>query len=617
MVHQRIRLLGRPQIESVEPPCPQPRGFKSWALLARVALAERPVSRRQLAGELFADANDPLGALRWSLADLRRSLELPDVLRGDPVGLPPDQVWVDVRALKDGTLPAAEIGGTLLEGVEVQNCPRFDAWLLVNRRRAAARSLEELRRHALALLAAGDAEQAVTITLRAAGLDPLDEPAQELFLRALVAAGHEGQAAAHLASCEATFAREGLVVSPALRAAAQGRGGRPSTGLRARVVAASLLRAGSAALDAGAADAGIETLRRAADEAMRAGDLALQADILCALGSALVHAVRGFDGEGAIVLHQGLVAARSAGKPAAAAEILRVLAFVDVQAGRHASAARALDEAAAQARAVSDNGLVAAIRAVAGMNEADRGRHVAAAALLTESAEIAGDAGRPRQRAWSLGVLARSLLLSGEVAEARKAAEDSIEVSQQQRWNAFLPWPQVIRSLTLAETGDWESARDDAEAAFALACELGDPCWEGMAGRALGLLDLHTGDYASARSWITDARRRCDRVTDRYVWVSGYIALADLELSVRAGTDHTAAAERLHDHALRTDLPEFLAWALVHQAESGDDSRISLARTAAEDVANPLLQARVRALGSGAPRLHPIDGTTWSTNPLP
>jgi DNA-binding SARP family transcriptional activator len=598
-VHKRIRLLGRPQIESGGQPCPQPRGFKSWALLTRVALSERPVSRRELAGELFFDANDPLGALRWSLADLRRSLDLPDVLRGDPVCLTPDQVWVDVWALEDGTLPAAEIGGALLEGIEPQNCPRFETWILVARPRSVARSMEELRRHALDLLTTGDAEQAVTVAGRAAGLDSLDEPAQELFLRALVAAGHEGQAAVHLASCEATFAREGLVASPALRAAARGRGPGPRTGLRARVVAASLLRAGTAALDAGAADAGIETLRRAADEALRARDLALQADILCALGSALVHAVRGFDGEGAVVLHQALASARSAERPGVAAEILRELAFVDVQAGRHASAARALQEAARHASAVRDDTLLAAIRAVEGMNEADQGRHVAAATLLIESAEVAGHAGRPRRQAWSLGVLARSLLLSGEVDQARKAAEDSIEVAHRHRWNAFLPWPQVLRSQALAETGDWDTARDDAENAFALACELGDPCWEGMAGRALGLIELHTGDPAAAQTWIADARRRCDRVSDRYVWVSAYIALADLELAVRTGTDTTRAADRLHDYALRTDLPEFLAWALVHQAEAGDDSRISLARSTAEGVTNPLLQARVRALGTG------------------
>jgi ATP/maltotriose-dependent transcriptional regulator MalT len=241
--------------------------------------------------------------------------------------------------------------------------------------------------------------------------------------------------------------------------------------------------------------------------------------------------------------------------------------------------------------------LIAGIGAVRGMNEADRGRHTTAAALLTESAETAGRAGRCRQQTWSLGILARSLLLSGHVDQAREAADASIALAQQERWNAFLPWPQVVRAQALAEDGNWDTARDNAENAFALACELGDPCWEGMAGRALGLIAMHAGDHAAARTWITDARRRSDRVPDRYVWVSAYIGLADLELSVHEGADVAAsAAAHLRDDAVRADLPEFLAWALVYQAEAGERNGISLARSAADGVANPALQERVRAL---------------------
>ncbi|MEV6488821.1 hypothetical protein AB0M20_09305, partial [Actinoplanes sp. NPDC051633] len=347
----------------------------------------------------------------------------------------------------------------------------------------------------------------------------------------------------------------------------------------------------------GAADAGVETLRRAAEEATRARNPALEADVLSALGGALVHAVRGFDGEGAVVLHRALGAARTAGRPGVAADILRKLAFVDVQAGRHASADRALREATKQAADLNDRSLTAGILAVQGMNEADRGRHITAAETLTESAAVAQHAGRARRQAWSLGILARSLLLSANTQQARTAADASIALARQERWNAFLPWPQVMRAHALIEAGDWDTAARETETAFALACELGDPCWEGMAGCTLGLIALHAGDHGTAHTWITDARRRCDRVPDRYVWVSAYIGLADLELAVRDPTRvATSAAARLHTDAARADLPEFLAWALVHQAELGDHSRISPARTAAAAVANPVLQARARAL---------------------
>ena len=93
-----IRLLGPPMIErDGEPPRP-PRGRKSWALLAYLLLAERPPSRRHLAELLFADADDPLGALRWTLAELRRVLGQSDVLTGDPVMTAfGEQVAVDVH----------------------------------------------------------------------------------------------------------------------------------------------------------------------------------------------------------------------------------------------------------------------------------------------------------------------------------------------------------------------------------------------------------------------------------------------------------------------------------------------------------------------------------------
>jgi hypothetical protein len=134
-------------------------------------------------------------------------------LRGDPLSLSPDELWLDVWAIEDGLLPIGEIGGELLNGVDLRGCPGFDAWLLLARPRWASRSMEELRRRTLNLLALGETDAAVAAAGQAARLDLLNEDAQDLFLRTLVAAGHEGLASIHLASCELTFAREGLVPS--------------------------------------------------------------------------------------------------------------------------------------------------------------------------------------------------------------------------------------------------------------------------------------------------------------------------------------------------------------------------------------------------------------------
>jgi len=338
-------------------------------------------------------------------------------------------------------------------------------------------------------------------------------------------------------------------------------------------------------------------LRRAAEEAERAEDRLLHADVLRTLGSALVHSVRGFDGEGAVVLHRALATAKAAGSTSLVAEILRELAFVDVQAGRHASADRALREATTAAETVGDPALWAGLLAIRGMNEADLGRHEIAAGLLTESAQTARSAGRRRQEAWSTGVLARSLLLAGRVEQARAAAERSIDICDRDRWNAFLPWPQALRAHCLAADGQWDQARDDAEQAFALACQLGDPCWEGMAGRAIALVALHDGGGTVAMEWVTDAQRRSDRVSDRYVWVSGYVTLAHLEIAARLQPDLVLPlARRLYQDAVRADLPEFTAWALIYQAEAGDTAQLPLARAVASQVVSPALQERAAAL---------------------
>lgn len=566
-MNPRVRLLGPPRLEGFTESHSSPRGKKSWALLARVALAERPVSRRELVDELFTEANDPLGALRWCLADLRRALQAPDLLRGDFLSLSRTGMTVDAWELIDGTLDPDEIGGYFLDGLSVRDAPGFETWLLLMRGHLRARSLEELRREALALLGAGQTERSSAVAGRAAALEPLDEDAQELFLRSLVADGRSGLAALHLACCEATFAREGLRISPALRAAVRIGGDRPRGRLQAGVVASSLLRSGSDAIDAGSVDAGIETLRRAAEEATISSDQRLHIDVLMALGAALVHATRGFDGEGAIILHQAMALARNLGDDHRVAECLRELAFIDVQAGRHTSAERAIREARIFADARGDGALIAGVLAISGMNAADQGRHGEAVADLTRSALVAHEATRPRQEAWSLGVLARSLQLSGDLEESLAAADASIRLCERERWNAFLPWPQSWRANALLELDRHDEATEVAEKAFALACELGDPCWEGMAARSLALISLKDGDISSAQEWIDDARSRCNRIQDRYVWVSAYVDLAHIQILFhRQSPLVESLASQLYADAIRFDLPEFARWALAYHA---------------------------------------------------
>jgi len=64
-------------------------------------------------------------------------------------------------------------------------------------------------------------------------------------------------------------------------------------------------------------------------------------------------------------------------------------------------------------------------------------------------------------------------------------------------------------------------------------------------------------------------------------------------------------ARHLYQDALRADLPEFVAWALIYQAEAGDIASLPVARTIAASIANPALKARAAALEDRCARPSP------------
>ncbi|GAA0966763.1 hypothetical protein GCM10009555_009490 [Acrocarpospora macrocephala] len=220
-----IRLLGPPAIERDGLPVRPPRGRKTWALLGYLLLAERPPSRRRLASLLFGDAEDPLGALRWSLAELRRAIGVPGLLTGDPVTVRYGaELNVDIPLLT-GELadpaPLLEFGGELLEGLHVTSSPEFESWLLVERRRVSATVEARLRQAAATLLAEGRAREALAYAGRAVAGNPLEEANHELLVRSLAGMGDRAGALRQVAICQDTLRRElGVEASTALRAAA-------------------------------------------------------------------------------------------------------------------------------------------------------------------------------------------------------------------------------------------------------------------------------------------------------------------------------------------------------------------------------------------------------------
>ncbi|MBO3749657.1 hypothetical protein J5X84_26560 [Streptosporangiaceae bacterium NEAU-GS5] len=596
-----IHLLGGPQVAGDGGPVAPPRGHKVWALLAYLVMADVPPSREQLVALLFAEADDPLAALRWNLTELRRVLRSAGgdgaTLAGDPVRLSlPVTTVVDVDVIRRGAWSEAlrmpGLGQELLAGVTVRGSPAFDMWLMMERRHLAAASEGVLRESALARLATGDARQAVQLAGRLVALNPLEEASQTLLVRSLAAAGDGIEAARQVARCTELFERElGASPSAALAAAARTVTATPTAGPVARRAAArAQLEAGQAAIAAGVLEAGLDCLRRARVEARAAADPALEAQALAALGEALVHAARGRDDEGATALHEALALARETGQSEVIAGAARELGYVEFLRGRYERALAWAERAGESAADDRERGRLGCLVGCVLTDTAYYGRAVEALDAAWKTSEDSGDT---RQAAYTLAMLGRAHLLRGETAPAAEALERSIELARADGWTSFLPWPEAFRADVDLARGSIDAAAERYEYAFALGCQLADPCWEAIAARGLGVVAAARGDVVGAVEWLLDALRRGNRLPDAYVWVEAHTLDALCEIGVTHRLPSAGAwVEDLTRIAERGGMRELIMRAHRHRGRLGDRAAADLARLLASKIDNPVLHGR-------------------------
>lgn len=310
------------------------RGKKTWAVLALVALTDRPVARQQLVRMLFPDAGDPLGALRWALSEVRRGVGDGARVGGDPVTLqlPADTV-VDARQVLTGGRREAvneADNGELLDGLCFAGCPDFELWLSAQRDLVASAIQAALRAEIPARLDERNPAEAVRLARRLVRLGPLDERHHALLVRSLASAGD--QAGAHVAAgaCATLFLQElGTRPSPRVALAALAPVGGvillpDGRRLRARLE----IEAGKAALAAGAVSTGLDRLHEAVAIATDLGDPGIRAEACTALGAAIVHTVALTDAAGVSALREATGLARVAGDRPTAATAFRELSFV-------------------------------------------------------------------------------------------------------------------------------------------------------------------------------------------------------------------------------------------------------------------------------------------------
>jgi DNA-binding SARP family transcriptional activator len=594
-----IYLLGKPRVERDGEAVSDPRGYKAWGLLAYLLRTDRPPSRDELVSLLFSEADDPFAALRWNLSALRRLLG--DArLEGDPLRLSlPRGAFVDVETLICGSwIDALRLPGIereLLEGMTFSSSPAFDIWLLTERRHLGATAEAVLREAALAWLGAGDARAAADLAARLVQLNPFDENFQTLLVRSLAAAGDGLAAARQVMRCTELFRRElGVEPSPALAAAAQTVVASPTAApLGGRAAARAQLEAGEAAIRAGAVDAGLQCLRRAVVDARGAGDRALHAGALVALGSALVHAARGRDEEAAASLHEALAIAARPELASSAAAASRELGYVEFLRGRYERAHRWLVRAADLAgEDGAERGRIACILGAVLTDTAHYGRAIEE---LSEALRLSSDAGDGTQVAFTLAMLGRAHLVRDELDAAGAAFDESLAGARRENWTAFTPWPEALRGDVDLASGATDAAVERYEHAFALACQLGDPCWEGIAARGLGLAAAARDDIDKALEWLAEARTRCVRLPDAWLWIEAYTLDALCSLTVEHGLAAAPAwIEELAALAARTGMRQFAASAHLYRARLGDDPALTAARLLAAEIDNPALSAMLR-----------------------
>jgi DNA-binding SARP family transcriptional activator len=204
----RARLLGALEVELNGTAIDSPATQRPWALFAYLALADRPVSRAELANTFWPDVLDQSAraSLRSALWSLRRQIGDALVVDGEHVELR-DLAWVDVR---DGD-PLELCRGELLEGLE-------EEWALQAREHHRERVIALLEKQAHA----AEPQEAISLTRLQTERAPFDEQAHRRLMERLAAVGDRAAAIRVYVALAERLRRElGVAPSPATRELAE------------------------------------------------------------------------------------------------------------------------------------------------------------------------------------------------------------------------------------------------------------------------------------------------------------------------------------------------------------------------------------------------------------
>jgi len=651
MAETWIRLLGPPRIESAGTEFRQLRGRKAWAVLAYLALQPDGTGRARIAALLFPDADDPLGALRWNLSELRRTIG-PDSISGDPLRLTLPAEWQcdavaalhpastgnpngDSDAGADASADPRTFDGQLLEGLSFGDCPVFESWLEDQRHRLENCVLTLLYEASLAALASAKADDAVDLATRALHLDAFNADCHAVLVRAFIALGEYRRAREQADKCRDLYHRElGLGLPAEVRRALYDNAPAAEPGLPANAATVhSYLDAAGASLSAGSVDRGLDQLRLAVELAQRTGDGHLVAESLVTLSSALIHQAGGRGAEVADLLYRALqsegvpsappqsgaprpaahrsTAAPPTGAPRSApqrstavradrppgasrvaAAAYRELAYLSVQRGIPDRAAGWLEQASKAADGFLDE--QSRILAVKGMAASDTARYGEALEALTESSRLAAELGRPRLLAFSEALIGRVHLQREQLGLAADTLDRALALVAAEHWTSFEPFVTGLRGETCLATGQLDDAAALIDRSWVMADLAGDHCYLTLAAGAKARLSMALGDQAGAETWL----RRGLETTPWYLWYRARLLDTAAEVAIASGAPLAGDyAAKLGTMASRGALRELLVRAHSHRAVLGDTAAAEAIPWLAKDIDNPALNAYLARRG--------------------
>ena len=538
-----LHLLGRPRIRSGSGTDHTVRSRKSWAVLAFLLLGERPPTRAELAALLFAEADDPLRALRWSLAELRRG-----PWPGTPCSTAtrsccswPADVVVDV----DVAGPAAAGGTRSSSPASGRTCstasrspapPAFESWLLSRASPARRRVGGDPARGRPRRDVARDLDRALGYAVRAAAMSPLDENHQALLIRLYRLAGDEAAAAApvrhlrrHCWSASSAPPR-GRRSRPRCASGRVDRE-RPPTPRRSRrwprpALPRSPPGPPRPASPRSGPRSGWPTWR---------GHARLRVSTRLALAEALIHSLGGLDEEGMATLlaADGIAAAHGdAGRVARGPRRARVrrLPAGALRPGRGVALAgardarcRAIPRSRRRPRPTWDRSRATAPTTRRRPAPARRGRR---------SGQAAGDPRRAAYAAVDAGPGRPAARLTSTEA-ARAARRRRSTCAEREHWLAFLPWPQALRGELELARGDARGAAERARPGVRARLPARRPLLGGHLRPRPGPRRRGPRRDATAPSSCWPTRGvRTNRLADPYVWLDGYILDAQCTLGL-------------------------------------------------------------------------------------